>query len=268
MNRLLTCSVLGLVVVVPRAHASDPWADAVVSYAPGVGATPGYTDPLVSLGEPTRFTGVGVYPSAVTPFNPAFMASEIVSIGNGGVLIVAFDQPVTNDASNPFGIDLLVFGNSFFSDTNYPTGTAGPLSGGTGTIEVSSDGVNWTLVSGTPADGLFPTIGYSDLTDPYALVPGSVPSDFTKPADPSLALAGLDYLQILAAYAGSGGGAGVDLGVLGLSEISFVRISGAAGVTVEIDGLSDVAPIPAPSVGILALTAIGSLAGRRRRVVG
>ena len=55
---------------------------------------------------------------------------------------------------------------------------------------------------------------------------------------------GLTYAQVLEIYNGSGGGAGVDIGSLGLSEISFVRITNpvGSGVTPEIDGFADVAP--------------------------
>lgn len=239
----------------------------MVSYSAGTGGAPGYDNPGVALGEPTRFTGVGVFPGAVTPFNSPYLATEIVSIGNGGSLVVSFDEPVTNDASNPFGIDLLIFGNSFFEDTSFPNGVVGSLFGGPGTLEVSPDGVNWTLVPGTKADGLFPTLGYSDLTDPYSTTPGAVLSDFTKPVDPTLVAAGLDFAQLVAAYNGSGGGAGVDIGALGLSAISFVRVVGGSGATVEIDGFSDVMAVPAPgSAGLLFIAAGWMVRSRSRRV--
>src|SRR5947209_3693773 len=66
----------------------------VVTYSPGTGSVSGYNDPSTALGEPTRYTGVGVFPGAVTPFNPAYLATEIVSIGRGGSLTLAFDHPV------------------------------------------------------------------------------------------------------------------------------------------------------------------------------
>ncbi len=258
------CACLG---AAGAARAGDAWADKVVSYAAGSGGAPGYNNPATALGEPTRFTGVGTFPGAVTPFNSPYLDSEIVSIGTGGSLVVSFDEPVTNDAANPFGIDLLVFGNSFFEDTSYPNGVVGKLVGGAGTIEVSPDGVNWTLVPGTEADGLFPTLGYADLTDPYSKVPGGMLSDFTKPVDPLLVVAGLDFAQLVLAYNGSGGGAGVDIGALGLSAISFVRVSGAAGgATVEIDGFSDVTAVPTPGSAGLVLGAAWWLGvGRKRR---
>jgi hypothetical protein len=256
---------VALMIVSGTAHAADPWADTVVSYTQGSGANPTYAQPATALGEPTRFTGAGVFPSAVTPFNPAFLSTEIVSLGQGGSLVVAFDEPVFNDAQNPFGIDLLVFGNSFFEDTSFPAGKAGSLFGGAGTIEVSTDGSNWLLIPTVSPDGLFPTIGFNDLTDPYATSPGSVLSDFTKPVDPSFNPTGLNYTQILAGYKGSGGGAGIDISVVNLDSISFVRITkpvGSAG-TIEIDALADVTAIPAPSV--LAVVGLLALRGTRQR---
>lgn len=247
------------------AHAADPWADSVQYFSQGSGANPLYAQPATALGEPTRFTGAGVFPSAVTPFNPPFLESEIVSIGQGGSLIVQFDEPVLNDPLNPFGIDLLIFGNAFFEDQAYPSGKAGSLFGAGGTVEVSIDGFDWKIVPGVQPDGLYPTIGYADLTDPYATNPGATLTDFTRPVDPSFNPAGLTYSEILAGYEGSGGGAGIDLAAVNLASISYVRISNVATAgTVEIDAFADVTAVPAPGVSVGVLLGIATLARRRR----
>lgn len=246
---------------------ADTWASQVVSYDPGTNPASGFTSSAAAIGSPTRYTGVGVFPGAVTPFNPPFMNTEIVSLGIGGSLVVGFDQPVTNSPSHPFGIDLLVFGNAGYIDTNFPTGTAGGLFGaGQGRIEVSQNGSTWFTISGVEADGAFPTLGYADLTDPYATSPGSVFTDFTKPVNPAFNPAGLTFSQIVAGYAGSGGGTGVDIASTGLGSISFVRITnvGATG-TVEIDAFSQV---PAPSTSGLALCVATVSLARRRRAPG
>jgi hypothetical protein len=256
---------LGVLVVAVPALAADPWADSVMSYSPGAGVPPGYGAPASALGEPTRFTGVGVFPGAVTPFNPAFLGSEVVGIGAGGHLVVQFDEPVTDDPLNPFGIDLLVFGNSAYEDLNYPNGLAGGLffGGDGGVIEVSPDGTNWHVVPGVAADGEFPTLGYADLADPYSPTPGSVLTDFTRPVNPALVATGMTFAQIAAAYDGSGGGAGVDIGALGLAAISFVRITPTPGANVlpEIDGFADVTPVPGPAGAVVMLAFVG----RRKR---
>ena len=151
------------------AFAADPWADRVVEYNAGLNPAAGRTNPATALGEPTRFTGVAAgFPGAVTPFSPAFEADEIVSIGAGGSLSLAFDEPITDDADNPFGIDLLVFGNSFvFDDINF-TDLARVLSSDGGRIEVSADGVDWREIIGVEADGLFPTLGYADTSSYFS----------------------------------------------------------------------------------------------------
>lgn len=224
----------------------DPHADAVVAYEIGVDGNPAYADPATALGPPERFTGEGVFPGVVSPFNPPFGTDEIVSIGKGGVLVVRFDTPVTDDPDNPFGIDLLVFGNAFFTDASYPEGRVDGFLAEGGTIEVSRDGVTWTPVPGIDADGLFPTAGYLD-GGPYDGEHGTVETDFTRPVDPALGVddfLGLDHAGVLTLYRGAGGGAGVDLGALGLDAISYVRIGNPpdAPSDIEIDALSDVAP--------------------------
>src|SRR5262245_13334475 len=139
------CGVLVIVAGAASCRASDPWADHVVSYVQGTGVAAGYNLPASAIGSPTRFAGVGSFPGAVAPCNPPFLGSEIVSIGAGGSLILSFDEPVTNDAANPFGIDLIVFGNAGYIDTNFPTGTAGAglFGAGNGLIELSSNGTTW-----------------------------------------------------------------------------------------------------------------------------
>lgn len=269
-RRAVCCAALAAPTAFLSAHVhagfDDPFADTVVDYQPGIGATPGFLNPLTALGSPERFTGEGSFPSAVTPFNSPFGTDEIVSIGEGGLLILAFDTPVTDDPANPFGIDLLVFGNAFFFDADFPNGVAGGLASEGGLIEVSADGIIWFPINNVQADGLYPTLGYLDLDSPFTDIPGDVPSDFTLPVDPSFDPTGLAFADIVAGYNGSGGGAGVDISGTDLDAISFVRISNpvGSGFTPEIDAISDVSPIPAPAGVALALGA-GAVAARRRR---
>lgn len=243
---------------------ASPFGSSVVSYSAGSGTNASFNDPSVALGEPSRFTP-GEFGGAVTPFAAPFRGSQVVSIGVGGQLTVGFAQPVTNDPLNPFGVDLLVFGNSFFFDPATFGPTANAVFGNRGQLEVSPDGVSWTLVPSIRPDGVFPTLGYSDLSDPYSPTAGSVPTDFTRPVDPAFAWQGLGMSAVVAGYAGSGGGAGVDIGALGLSEISFVRVTVPTGETgiVNIDGFSDVAAIPTP--GTVVVLGLACFALRRRR---
>ncbi len=249
-----------------QAVGQDPWADMVVDFDPGVGGVAGFDDPSTVLGSPTRLTSPSdPFGGPTTPFRGAFGSNEVLSIGEGGFVTVRFDEPVTDDPANPFGIDLLVFGNSFYLDQSFPDGIAGPLSADGGLIEVSVDGANWVSVTGVAADGLYPTLGFSDLTDAFGSAAGTVETDFTRPVDPSFNPAGKTFAEIIAGYNGSGGGAGVDLGLLGLSSISYVRVSSplGSGQQPEIDGFADVVPSPG-AAALLALAALGLGAGRRR----
>ena len=249
-----------IVLSASQVLAADPWADRVVSYTPGSGIGADfvtgdlYDDPSVSLGEPTRFTSdMANFGGAVTPFNSPFRANEIVTVGGGGSLTVAFDEPVVDDPLNPFGIDLLIFGNAFLFDADFPNGIAGALASEGGIIEVSENGVDFFAVPGVEADGAFPTLGYTD-TGAFSDTAGSSLTDFTLPVDPSFDLNGLDFSQIVTGYNGSGGGAGVDLATVGLSQISYVRISTAAGAQFfpKIDALADVRAVPEPISLVMA----------------
>lgn len=246
-------------------RADSPFAATVVSYDAGSGAAPGFTNANAALGMPERFTGEGLIPSCVTPFQPAFRPDEIVSIGVGGSLVVAFDHEVVDDPRNPFGVDLLVFGNAFFTDQSFGGGVVAGLASEGGAIEVSADGIVYHEVRKLEADGLFPTLGYLDQ-GPYATTHGSIESDFLRPVDPAWTmgtLVGLGYDSLLEAYDGSGGGVGVDLARVGLGAIRFVRIRGplAPGFSPEIDAIADVAPLaPSPDLDDDGTVGAGDLA--------
>lgn len=261
MHRSVLLVALGV-----AAPALAQWAGQVHSYSPGVGVAPGYDNPARALGEPTRFTGaVAGFPGCVTPFNPAFEATELVSIGAGGSLVVRFDTPITDNPMHAFGIDLIVFGNTGYIDSAWPGGVWGGVFGeGAGAIDVSADGSDWRPVAPL-ADAPYPTLGFSDLADPYATSPGLVPSDFTRPVNPAFQPApGTTFADVVAAYNGSGGGTGVDLAGTGLSSISYVRVRNLGGSgTVDIDALAAVS-IPAPG-GLAALFPLALGARRRRR---
>jgi len=252
-HRVSQASAGALLVVAGVASeslAQSPFAVEIVEYLPGTGVPEGYDLPASALGEPSRFTSDPLFPSAVTPFASAYLPSQICAIGGGGRLVLAFETPVEDDPSNSFGIDLLIFGNSFFIDAAYPAGVVGGFFGDGGVVEVSIDGVEWIEIPRTDADGLFPTLGYGDV-GPYPTQPGNLPTEFTRPVDPMLGpmLVGMSHDEVVEAYAGSGGGAGVDLALVGLDAISFLRVSlpEDAGFTIEIDAASDVAPAAGPA---------------------
>ena len=243
-------SVLALASVLFILPARAQFADVATQYNAGAGYAPGYTNAAAALGEPSRVTP-GLYGGPVTPFNPAYLNSQLVSIGEGGSLTVKFDKAVHNHPRNRFGIDLIIFGNPGFIITNefdFTTfdwigtpATDGSLFGGgegQSVVSVSQDGVNFYRLNPATApvvDGVLPTDGTGN---------------FTIPADPTLSpadFAGLTEEQIRALYYGSAGGSGYDLATaqdaygnrVHLSWISHVRIEVVSG-KVDIDGVSAV----------------------------
>ncbi len=275
LNRLghatvLICRVtLAALLSIPlfaRPALADSWAGQIISYDPGIGAQEGYIDPSVALGSPERYTGEGIWPGAVTPFNPAWLATEVVSVGGGGHLTVLFDDPITNDPGHLYGTDFMIFGNGSFADGAYPNGlVAGLWEEGPFTVSVSLDGEEFFPIGGDYHDALFPALGYLDLTGPYDPNPGSVPSDFTKPVNPDYTeetFLGKTFEEVLALYDGSGGGIPFDIGPTGLDEAYYLRIDVPVGAgSPEFDAF---ALVPEPTTFGLLLTG-GLLVPRRRR---
>jgi hypothetical protein len=223
----------------------------VVGYSAGTGAAPGHRDPAAALGDPARMSGFMGSQETVTPFQPAYRADQVVSIGAGGWIELELGAPATNDPSHPFGVDLIVFGNAFFADMVPGAGVPLYCAGEGGSIELSEDGQTWFTVPGVTADGPMPTMGWVDA-GPYDILPGGVPTDFRKPMDPAITesdLIGLDYADVVAVYGGSAGGVGVDLAWVGLQRARFVRISHAVGGvgSPEIDAVTVLAAAASPA---------------------
>ncbi len=221
--------------------SDSPFATRVVSYVAGTGAAAGHRNPQTALGEPSRTTGTASAPETVTPFQPAWMTNQIVSIGAGGSLTLELGQPAIDSPNNPFGVDLIVFSNAFFSDVSGGGGSPGYCFSEGGVIDVSNDGATWFEIPGAQADGPMPTMGFIDA-GPFDSVPGSLTSNFRKPMNPAITLSNLqdlDYVDVINAYDGSGGGVGVDLASVGLNQAHFVRIRQPIGATTspEIDAV-------------------------------
>lgn len=265
MDRFVTIGI-ALTSIAGAAHAQ--FATNVVDFVPGMNANPGFGDASTALGSPARFTGVAAgFPGVVSPFNPAFGADQIVQIGEGGSLTLELGTPARNSATNPFGVDLLIFGNAGMIDADFPNGQAGSPAGFFGLdnmlVSVSADGTNFVSL-GSFTEGFFPTMGYAD-SGAFDSTPGSVPTSFTTPMDPSLTLSdfdGLDIDGLRSLYGGSGGGTPIDIAGSGLESVRYVRIDNPLGsnATVEIDAVS---VVPTPASG--ALLALAALGARRRR---
>lgn len=272
-------SLIVLLVVLGQAAptAASPFATEVVTSV-GYPTTPGlYTNPAAVLGKPTTqfydaFEDATFRSTVVSaPFGTATdqLSSIITTVAAGQSITVTFDHNIENDAQNPFGVDFIVFGNSFFTASSpvTPGSDMGTLNIASGlnseplTIEVAQSlSGPWYSYAPRTADGLFPTQGYvwNAATSSWG-----AESDFTKPVDPSLtesSINGLSAASAIALYNGSGGGAGFDLTGSGFEWIRYVRITGDGG---EIDAIADVTAVPEP--GTVGLIAIASIALLRRR---
>lgn len=254
------CASLLLALAASTTHAT-PFATTVIDFTQGTNGSEGFDDPSAALGIPTLDTGFG----DVTPFNSPFTSDHILSIGAGGELVVGFSGPVEDDPLNPFGIDLLIFGNSFFFDPSFAP-IANDIFVEPGQISVSQDGDLWFEITSIFADGLFPTLAFVDTSGPFES-DGRALSDFTRPVDPSIDWMGTTFDGIVALYAGSAGGAGVDIAETGLPWIQFVRVSQAVGdpFATEIDGFADVRPVPEPTTLLLLCAGLTGLGLLRRR---
>jgi len=286
---LLTTVVLAVNLVALAAEAQAIGTALYVdSYAPGSTAQSGYTNPLTAVGSPERFTGENVFDGVVSPFNPPFLTSELVSIGEGGQITLQLSHFVVPDASGP---EIGVFTNAGLVDVDgsslNPAATASVAPVATfgddsAQVEVSEDGISWTSLGIQLFD--MPTSGYTDLTNPFSSTPGSVDSSFDQPFTGSLSdFAGLDYFDagatdVLDVLSGSGGGTWLDISATGLSQIAWIRFSvaddGLAGtnlnfeldaVTISADALGGLVPEPTSATLLaFALVAVCSVRVRRR----
>jgi hypothetical protein len=131
--------VAGILLCGLASAQDDPWADAIIAYAP-LSASGAFVTPGNALGVPM---GGG----ATAPNN-----GSIVSLGvAGGSITLAFATPVADDPLNPLGLDCIVFSNSLWAGGNPQAKWQEPAF-----IEISED-VNDN--------------GLAD--DPWYLIPGS-----------------------------------------------------------------------------------------------
>lgn len=271
--------ILVLIISVSTSTEISDFAVEVVEYSGVFGSSP-YDDPSAVLGKPATQC---INNDPMTP-GPTFrvklveaaynrdlnQSKVITTIDPGEYIVVKFDHKVTDYPLNPYGQDLIVFGNSAIdmvgdqqaSDSSNMTALLLTASGIFDEVQVSvsQDGQNWYSFdpnTGPWGDDLYPTQAYqwdrenAQWTD--------VEMDFTKPVDPNLTLADFDGISAADAidlYDGSGGGTPFDLKDLpdyndltvdpdsGYRWIEYVRLEGGQGplaIGGEVDAVSDVA---------------------------
>ena len=96
---------------------SNDWATEIIEYVPGNNAVTTHTNAVTALGPAAKLTDVDGSMEDVTINNPPWQNNQIVSIGNNGKLIVKMGRQINNynDPVHPHGVDLLVYGNTFFA---------------------------------------------------------------------------------------------------------------------------------------------------------
>lgn len=279
MNRPLETSLMimaTLAAFLPAERAVAQYAAEVVSYSAGSAPASGFTTASTALGEPERFTGEGSFPGVVSPFNPPFLANEIVSVGEGGQITLRLSHYAIPQAAEP---EIGVFTNAGIV---YESGLAGDPPGTFGVdsaeVSVSDDGLAWTSLGNVTFD--IPTNGYTDVTSPFADSPGSSLSDFQQPFTGVLSdFAGLPYYDaggdgILDLLSGSGGGTWLDISGTGLAKVGYIRFAMANSSNFELDAVSvshaamgNLVPEPATiALGGLALLLLPII--RRRSAEG
>jgi hypothetical protein len=259
-----------LFMFVVQVQAAD-FAAEVISYKGPFGSSL-YNDPNSAMGKPTTLIKESatktyacslVYPA----WNTAPDGSKlIVTLGIDANIVVGFDHKVADDPGNPYGIDFIVFGNSWFGHSGQgwvkPNTNMDELLLKNPTsifaewvvVSVAQDpnGPWYTFDNGPYADDMFPTNAFawdSDSND------WGDELDWLKPVEPNLSVSDFDGLSVaeaIALYDGSAGGTGFDLKWLDPDDYQALAIDPNSGqrwikyikVTSdefgEVDGFADV----------------------------
>lgn len=231
-------------------HATDPYADQVIGYVPGTGINTSFENTSAALGAPL---------SSATITAPPFSNTNIVGVGNGGLLTLAFNTPILNSPTgHAGGMDFTIFGNEFFTLSG--STIAGVFNHPGLSVWVSQDNLTYyQLAAPYGADDYYPTQGSGD------------PSLPVNPAFTLSTFVGQTTSQALSLYGGSAGGASYSISwaedangqPVNLSSISYIQIQGTSGFG-YVDAVARVQDIPEPVSGGLLLAGLGLVLARRR----
>jgi len=285
MKKLRCAIVLVCVFVFGIAAHGDPFAVEVVEYG-GLGDSP-YNDPSTVLGRPTisifdSWAGPAGADVGISMVYGTWTPDTVLSLNSGGYVTVRFDGPVYNDPLNAYGMDFIVFGNSFFpgksgwvdADTDmaaYRINSAGGVFGSAEpmVVSVSQDGTTWYTFTSKTAGEYWPTQAFAQWDavngqwDPDSI------ADFTRPMNPDLlpiSFGNLTVAEALLLYDGSAGGTAFDIGELGLDWIEYVRVEGKGNIDAFARASAEnVNPVPEPASAAVLLIGIGLFARRRLR---
>lgn len=263
----------------PIPAAANPFGFIITASEGPFGAAPN-DDPLSLLGKPATdfydpFLGLSGGSNnrrvklVEAPFNLDISETQklITTFNEGSSAIVKFEQPIFDAPGNPYGIDLLVFGNAFYStsgtvneDSNMdsielaggvfsePTkiSVSPGFTGAEGQSEEDPTTWEWYRFDNGPfADTGFPTQAYQWNSEDSSWSDELM--DFTKPVNPAfdslLQEGGMSVADAIDLYDGAGGGTGFDIALSGFESIQYVCVEGLDGFSGgEVDAISAVRP--------------------------
>jgi len=222
-----------------------------------------YNNPAAVLNRPTLQFYDPFDGSAVTdrvsviddPFNVTPAGADVITeVKTGGQITVKLGRKIYHSPNNPYGIDLIVYGNSFFTgvsdtggtisddtDLSMATLTSSGIFGHPAVVSVSQDGTNWYTFPAVST--LFPDNAYRwDDTNSSWTEEEMNP---TKPINPLIYtnnFAGETVAGALDQFTGASGGTGFSLGATGLPWIQYVQIQPGPGTYTVIDAIAAVNP--------------------------
>ena len=178
----------------------------------------------------------------------------IAEISSGGQITVNMGRKIYDDPNNPYGVDLIIYGNSFFSASGYSGSEANDFTdlgvatlstgiyGHPTTVSVSQDGTNWYSYSNIAT--IFPDNAYRWDDTNHSWTDEQL--NPTKPLNPFVYtnnFGGQTVASGLDQFVGEAGGTGFDLKASGLPWIQYVRVQPGVGTYTVIDAIAAVDPV-------------------------
>jgi len=222
-----------------------------------------YNDPTAILNRPTlRFYDPfdGNVTDRVTVIDPPFNVTPaggkvITEIKTAGQITVNMGRKVYDNPNNPYGMDFIVYGNSFFSAsgaggfvsdaTDLNTTTLGSSPGGHPTIvSISQDGTNWYTYPTVTSLFADEACRWDDANASWT----SEEMNPTKPLNPYINtnnFGGQSVAGGLDQFIGASGGTGYALKASGFPWIQYVRIQAETNANqyTVIDAIAAVDPV-------------------------
>ncbi len=233
----------------------------------GIDPSSPYNDPTAVLNRPTlHFVDpYDFFPEVVTdrvsviddPYNVAPDGSNVITeISDGGQITVKLGRKVYHDPNNPYGTDLIVYGNSFFDGLSGPIGSAvsddtdlsavslssSLFFGHAVVVSVSEDNTNWYTYSNVKTNFLDAAYRWDDTNSSWT----DEEMNPNKPINPYIYtnnFAGSSVAGAQDQFVGAAGGTSYNLAASGLPWIQYVRITPGEGDYAVIDAIAAVNPV-------------------------